>query len=250
MDNNITRLDRLLSRGQLLDPPYRESDEGKQLFQEICELALEEKVYRHVRSEPILNQLDQLFQTEKPDEELFGTEIEEIRTRATEVREINDFFFGILDISTTVHDLCQSLSKIHRITEEFRFSVAESILVIEPKDPVIKWRIVHWVLKIAKLHKQWNLILRWIERIKPDELSTIPMKDDRGHDGWCDQAIWFNFRIRSGIEVGNKEEAILIAQRASNIFHQQRKFFKRLEALARYGKTGTVRKTFCFYPFR
>ena len=113
-------------------------------------------------------------------------------------------------------------------------SVAESILVLEPKDPVTKWRIVHRVLKTAKLHKQWNLISRWIERIKPDELSTIPMKDDRGHDGWCDQAIWFNFRIRSGIEVGNKEEAILIAQRASNLFHQQGKFFKRLEALANF----------------
>lgn len=113
-------------------------------------------------------------------------------------------------------------------------SVAESILVLEPKDPVTKWRIVHRVLKTAKLHKQWNLISRWIERIKIDELSTIPMKDDRGHDGWCDQAIWYNFRVRSGIEVGNKEEAILIALRASNLFHQQGKFFKRLEALANF----------------
>ena len=118
MDDNITQLDRWLSRFQLLDPPYRESDEGKRLFQEICELALEEQLYRQLWSEPTLNQLDQLFQTEKPNEELFGAELEEIRTRAMEVREANDFFFGILDTSATVHDLCQSLSKIHRVTEE------------------------------------------------------------------------------------------------------------------------------------
>lgn len=118
MDDNLTQLDWLLSRVQLLDPPYRESDEGKRLFQEICELALEEQLYRQLWSEPTLNQLDQLFQTEKPNEKLFGAELEEIRTRATEVREVNDFFFGILDTSATVRDLCQSLSNIHRVTDE------------------------------------------------------------------------------------------------------------------------------------
>lgn len=104
MDDNLTQLDWLLSRVQLLDPPYRESDEGKRLFQEICELALEEQLYRQLWSEPTLNQLDQLFQTEKPNEELFGAELEEIRTRAMEVCKVNDFFFRILDTSATVHD--------------------------------------------------------------------------------------------------------------------------------------------------
>ncbi len=118
MDDNLTQLDWLLSRVQLLDPPYRESDEGKRLFQEICELALEEQLYRQLWSEPTLNQLDQLLQTEKPNEKLFGAELEEIRTRATEVREVNDFFFRILDTSATVHDLCQSLPKIDRVTDE------------------------------------------------------------------------------------------------------------------------------------
>jgi hypothetical protein len=119
MDDQIGRLERLLSRIQLLDPPYRDSPERKQLFQEICELVLEEQVYRHLWSEPTLNQLDQLFQTKTPDEELFGDELEKIRKRAREVREVNDFFFAILDPSATVHDLCQLLSKIHCVTEEF-----------------------------------------------------------------------------------------------------------------------------------
>ena len=94
MDDELIRLDRALSRIQLLDPPYQESEEGKQLFQEICELTLEEKLYRHVWSEPTLNQLEQFFQTEKHNEELFEAEIKEIRTRATEVSEINEFFFS------------------------------------------------------------------------------------------------------------------------------------------------------------
>lgn len=119
MDDQIKRLERLLSRIQLLDPPYRGSPEGKQLFQEICELVFEERLYRHLWSEPTLNQLGHFFQTEKPDEELFGAELEEIHKRATEVRQVNNFFFDILDLSTTIHELCCSLSKLHRVTEEF-----------------------------------------------------------------------------------------------------------------------------------
>jgi len=52
MDNNITRLDRLLSRVQLLDPPYRDSEEGKQVFQEICKLVFEEQLYASLWCEP------------------------------------------------------------------------------------------------------------------------------------------------------------------------------------------------------
>ena len=113
-------------------------------------------------------------------------------------------------------------------------SVAESILALEPKDAATKWRIVHPVLKTAKSRKKWDLVSHWIEKVNPDELSTAPMKDDRGRDGWCEQAIWYNFRARSGIEVGDKEQAILTAQRATNLFPEQGKYFRRLEALANF----------------
>jgi tetratricopeptide (TPR) repeat protein len=68
--------------------------------------------------------------------------------------------------------------------------------------------------------------------VTPDELSTAPMKDDRERDGWCEQALWYNYRIRSMIEVGEKEQAIKLALEAANVFPRQAKFFKRLEALA------------------
>ena len=119
MDDQISRLDRLLSQIQLLDPPYQESAEGKELYQEICKLVFEEELYVRVWSEPTLNQLEQLFQTEKPDEELFGSELEDIRKRTIEVREINDCFFGIVAPNTTSQDLCELLKKLQCLPDGF-----------------------------------------------------------------------------------------------------------------------------------
>jgi len=113
-------------------------------------------------------------------------------------------------------------------------NAAESILVLEPKGTVAKWAIARRVLKVAKSRNRWDTVSKWLERVNPDELSTTPMKDDRGRDGWCEQAIWHNFRIRSEIEVGDKQQAIVAAQRAIGLFPQQAKFFKRLEALANF----------------
>jgi len=119
MEDQIAQLERVLSQIQLLEPPYRDSQEGKQIFQRICELVLEDHLYRHLWSEPTLNQLEDVFQTRKPDEQLFGAELEEIRKRAIDVREVNDFFFAILEPSITVNELCGLLSKIQRLSEEF-----------------------------------------------------------------------------------------------------------------------------------
>jgi hypothetical protein len=88
-------------------------------------------------------------------------------------------------------------------------SEAESILALDPKGSIAKWSIVHRVLKAAKAKNRWDIISDWLERVNPDELSITPMKDDRGRDGWCEQAIWHNLKIRSEIEVGDKQQAIL-----------------------------------------
>jgi tetratricopeptide (TPR) repeat protein len=113
-------------------------------------------------------------------------------------------------------------------------SVAKSILALEPKDYSARWRTVHPVLKKAGGHKKWDIVFEWAEKVTPDELSTAPMKDDRERDGWCERAVWYNYRIRSMIEVGDKEEAIKLALEAANLFPRQAKFFKRLEALAQF----------------
>ena len=112
MDDQTKRLDWLLSRIQLLDPPYQESAEGRELYQEVCKLVFEDQLYVRIWSEPTLNQLEQLFQTEKPNEELFEAELEEIRKRMVAVTEVNDCFFGIVDPNTTSKDLCELLASV------------------------------------------------------------------------------------------------------------------------------------------
>lgn len=117
-------------------------------------------------------------------------------------------------------------------TVEKTVAVAEGILELTPKDNSTKWRIVRRVLKAAKSQRRWDIISKWIDKVNPDELSAEPMKDESGREGWCDQAIWHNHHIRSMIEIGDKEQAILLSQTAFKRFPRQSKFFKRLEAVA------------------
>ncbi len=126
--------------------------------------------------------------------------------------------------------------KLERIDEsasvEETASVAEFILALNPKGSATKWRIIRRVLQAAKSRKRWDIVSHWICKVNPQELSTVPMKDDLGREGWCDQAIWHNYRVRSTIETGDKEQAISLAQTAIDRFPHQSKFFRRLEALA------------------
>ena len=114
--DEITRLRWLLSRIQLLDPPYQESEEGKQLYQEICKLVFEDQLHDCIWSEPILNGVEQLFDVEKLDRELFAAELGDIRKRTIAVKEVNDCFLGIVDPNTTTKNpaSCWRNSKIFR----------------------------------------------------------------------------------------------------------------------------------------
>lgn len=113
-------------------------------------------------------------------------------------------------------------------------SIAESILTLEPEESTAKWAIIRRVLKAAKSRKRWDVVSRWIERIRPEVLSMVPMKDNAGRDGWCDQALWHYLRIRSMVEVGDKQQAVSYTQDTINLFPKQAKFFRRLEALAHF----------------
>jgi ribonuclease HIII len=119
MDNAIARLEWLLTRLEVLDSPDRESEEKKQLYQEICKLVFEDQLYVRIWSEPTLNRLNQLFQTEKPGEELFDAELEEIRKRTIAVKEVNNLFFSIVDPTTTIKDHCELLAKFECLPKNF-----------------------------------------------------------------------------------------------------------------------------------
>ncbi|MCI0412186.1 hypothetical protein L0222_05205 [bacterium] len=90
------------------------------------------------------------------------------------------------------------------------------------------------VLKRAKIKKRWDIVSKWIGKINPDDLSSEPIKDKTGRDGWSEKAIWHYYQICSMIETGDKEKAILHAREASDLFAKQRKFFLRLEAHANF----------------
>jgi len=149
MENEITRLDRLLSRIQVVDVPY--TAEGKELYEEICELALRDKLYLRIWSEPILNQLEQLFQTERPDEALFETDLENIRKRTREVKKINEFFFGIIDSNTTTVALCNLLANLQQIPDDLinRLEIFGRLQEIRNQDRCTSEK-VEWFLEFLR----------------------------------------------------------------------------------------------------
>lgn len=119
-------------------------------------------------------------------------------------------------------------------------SIAHEIFSFGPTEPSTKWRIIRRVLKAAKARARWDIVSEWIDRVAPEELSDEPMKTENGREGWCDQAIWHNLKIRSMIEVGDKEKAIELSKGVSNIFPRQCRFFGRLTALATLRLSRTI----------
>jgi len=86
-----------------------------------------------------------------------------------------------MDESAPVDEVCQ---------------VANRIMKLEPRDTQPKWRAIRHVLKAAKQRNRWEIIKEWIDKITPEQLSNVPMKDDRGREGWCEQSVWYNYNIR------------------------------------------------------
>ncbi len=90
------------------------------------------------------------------------------------------------------------------------------------------------VLRSAKSSKHWEVVNKWVTKIAPKSLSTKPMIDDSGREGWSDQSLWYNYRINGIIEEGDAKEAINTVDEILERFPKQRKFFLRLKAVANY----------------
>ena len=165
MDDEIKRLESLLAKIQLLDPPFGGSEEAKELYHDICKLVFEDKLYTRVWSEPTLNQLEHLFQTDKPDEELFESELEEISTRRGIVKEVNSFFFAIVDPSTTSRELCELLTKVESLPDGFdqRLEVSGRLHEIRNQDICTSKKVQSF---LDLLREDLNLDLTSKESIK------------------------------------------------------------------------------------
>ena len=90
------------------------------------------------------------------------------------------------------------------------------------------------VLKLAKSSNHWEAVNEWVIKLAPNSLSTKPMTDASGREGWSDQSLWYNYRINGLIEKGDTKEATSIVDEILERFPKQRKFFLRLKALANY----------------
>jgi ribonuclease HIII len=75
-------------------------------------LTFHEQAYQWLWDEPILNQLNWLFEINPPKASTFGDELSELRRRADEARLVNDLFFRILDRDASVEKLCNALQAI------------------------------------------------------------------------------------------------------------------------------------------
>ena len=110
---------------------------------------------------------------------------------------------------------------------------ANKIMSLNPTGLAAKLTVFK-VLKSAKSSNHWEAVNEWVVKIAPDSLSTKPMTDDSGREGWSDQSLWYNYRINGLIEKGDVKEAISIVDEILERFSKQRKFFLRLKALANH----------------
>lgn len=110
-------------------------------------------------------------------------------------------------------------------------SVADSVMELNP-DFLAKKLTVFKVLKYAKKHDDWDCIATWIDKLDPTSLSDKPIKIAEGRDGWCDQEIWYNYKINSLLEHNDPELALAQCTALEGKYPKNAKFFIRLKALS------------------
>jgi hypothetical protein len=109
--------------------------------------------------------------------------------------------------------------------------IANKIVALKPDPKAVK-TAVFVVLKVAKQNNRWEIIDEWVEKVDPGSLSNEP--NAANGIGWSDQSSWYNYRIRSYIELNYNEKALELLKQVEDSFPRERKFFQRLKGLASY----------------
>lgn len=110
-------------------------------------------------------------------------------------------------------------------------NTATKIMNLNPDGLAAKMTVFK-VIKSAKSHDSWDTVNEWITKVDLNSLNTKPMTDKSGREGWSDQALWYNYRIRGLIEKGDLRDAITLVDEVLERFPKQRKFLLRLKGLA------------------
>lgn len=110
------KLESLLLRAQLLFPNLGcdgiSKEEHEEIYSEICSLVLTQETIQTLWSEPILSQLNCLFDRTPPNPQQFSHLISQLKDRAHEVTKINDLYFTILNPSSATEDVYRNLSAV------------------------------------------------------------------------------------------------------------------------------------------
>jgi tetratricopeptide (TPR) repeat protein len=108
---------------------------------------------------------------------------------------------------------------------------AAKIMKLSPDGLAAKLTVFR-VLKAAKAEKRWDVINDWVVRLNPEELSGEPIKSENGREGWCDQSLWYNYRLNGLFETGNYPAVIKIVDEILGKYPKENKFFLRLKGRA------------------
>lgn len=109
--------------------------------------------------------------------------------------------------------------------------IAGDIMRLKPEGFAAK-KVVFRVLKAAKATADWKIVDEWADKLNPEVLSTDPMTDEEGREGWSDQSLWYNYKARALVETDKAEEVIQFIDEVINKFPRQKKFFLRLKAMS------------------
>src|SRR3989338_1485435 len=134
-------------------------------------------------------------------------------------------------IWTYIHGVFEKLKEDESL--ENISGLAQKLMSFNP-DGIAAKKIVFKVMKAAKASNDWDIVDEWAAKLNPDTLSTNPMIDSSGREGWSDQSLWYNYRIRSLIGKEQPKDALTVIEQIRERFQKQKKFFLRLEGLAYY----------------
>jgi tetratricopeptide (TPR) repeat protein len=109
--------------------------------------------------------------------------------------------------------------------------VANNIFGLSPKGFATKM-VVFKVVKAAKAAGDWQIVDEWTNKLNPETLSNAPMTDEEGREGWSDQSLWYNYRVRAMVETDKAGKVLEFIDEVINKFPRQKKFFLRLKALS------------------
>lgn len=106
-------------------------------------------------------------------------------------------------------------------------NLAKEIISISNKEHILFPSIL-CVLRHAEHGLNWNEMSLWCDKVDPLSLSTSQMKT-KGWEGWSYQAMWYNYKILSLIELSETEQASKLIEEALAKFPKQKVFFEELK---------------------